>query len=45
MRRLRAAQHGKDLVAPGKTWWLQREIEEAKKYAAPKKKHAFQNNY
>jgi hypothetical protein len=38
MRKLKAAQTGKDLVAPGKTWWLQREIEEAKKFAAPKKK-------
>mmetsp|Transcript_37023 Transcript_37023/g.59303 ORF Transcript_37023/g.59303 Transcript_37023/m.59303 type:complete len:235 (-) Transcript_37023:215-919(-) len=38
MKKLQAAQNNKDLVAPGKTWWLKREIEEAKKFAAPKKK-------
>merc|ERR1712154_618133 len=38
MKKLNAAQNNKDLVAAGKTWWLNRELEEAKKYAAPKKK-------
>ena len=38
MKKLNAAQNNKDLVAAGKTWWLQRELQEAKKYAAPKKK-------
>eukprot|EP00485_Elphidium_margaritaceum_P012529 CAMPEP_0202690222 /NCGR_PEP_ID=MMETSP1385-20130828/5274_1 /ASSEMBLY_ACC=CAM_ASM_000861 /TAXON_ID=933848 /ORGANISM="Elphidium margaritaceum" /LENGTH=221 /DNA_ID=CAMNT_0049345457 /DNA_START=109 /DNA_END=774 /DNA_ORIENTATION=- len=38
MKKLRGAQNSKDMVAAGKTWWLQRELEEAKKYAAPKKK-------
>ena len=36
-KKLNAAQNNKDLVAAGKTWWLKRELEEAKKYAAPKK--------
>ena len=35
---LNAAQNNKDLVAAGKTWWMKREIAEAQKYAAPKKK-------
>eukprot|EP01084_Bolivina_argentea_P190839 327839_1 len=37
LRKLNAAQNNKDLVAAGKTWWLKRELTEAKKYAAPKK--------
>eukprot|EP01084_Bolivina_argentea_P190838 327837_1 len=38
MCKLRAARNNKDLVAAGKTWWLHKELEQAKKYAAPKKK-------
>jgi len=38
MRKLNAAQKNKDLVGLGKTWWLKRELEEAKKYSAPKRK-------
>eukprot|EP01084_Bolivina_argentea_P217415 369142_1 len=38
MKKLRAAQNNKDLVAAGKTWWLNKELTEAKKYSAPKRK-------
>eukprot|EP00483_Globobulimina_turgida_P007185 UN07199 len=42
VKKLRAAQNNKDFLAAGKTWWLNRELQEAKKWAAPKKK--FTNN-
>eukprot|EP00483_Globobulimina_turgida_P007540 UN07554 len=38
IKKLRAAQNNKDLVAAGKTWWLNRELQDAKRWAAPKKK-------
>jgi len=35
-KKLKAAEKNKDVQAQGKIWWMNREIEEAAKYAAPK---------
>ena len=37
-KKLAAASRSKNTVAQGKIWWMNREIEEAKKYAPPKRK-------
>lgn len=36
-KKLRAAQNSKDMVSPGRSWWLQRQLEEVQKYKPPKK--------
>jgi len=36
-KKLKAAEKSKDVQAQGKIWWLSRELEEAQKYAPPKK--------
>jgi len=36
-RKLKAAEKSSNVLAQGKLWWIQREVEEAAKYAPPKK--------
>jgi len=36
-RKLKAAEKSSNVLAQGKLWWVQRELEEAAKYAPPKK--------